>query len=560
MQQCKQCQSPFEVTDKDREFYKRISPVFGGKRYLIPEPTLCPDCRRQRRLSFRNERTLYNRKCDHSGRNIISIYSPESPHTVYASELWWSDQWDSLEYGMEFDFSRPFFEQFHELQLKVPRLSHNVVANENCDYVNHCGYSKNCYLCYNTDFSEGCYYCSSALRCKDSIDLLDCENCELCYDSINIKDCYSVFSSENCKNCDHVFFSRELIGCSDCFGCINLRKRKYCFFNVQCGKDEYFEKLQQVQSGSYAQRQKNRKEVSGFFINHPRKYAEITQCENSTGDYLSNCKNTQNCYDSYKNQDIAYCTVTSTCKDTYDFDMGGYDCELCYEVVSSGDKNARNFFCANQWGNDENILYSDIMMNCSDCFGCIGLRHKEHCILNRRYSKKDYEMLLPKIIEHMKRTGEWGEFFPSAISPFGYNETVAMQYFPITRNEAPEKGFRWSDYEAPKANASKTIPASRLPDNIKDIPDDITNWAINCEKSGRPFKIIAQELKFYHTHNLPIPHLHPNERYKNRMEMKNPRKLFDRTCANCSAKIQTTYSPDRPEKVYCEQCYLKEVY
>ena len=25
-------------------------------------------------------------------------------------------------------------------------------------------------------------------------------------------------------------------------------------------------------------------------------------------------------------------------------------------------------------------------------------------------------------------------------------------------------------------------------------------------------------------------------------------------------RIETTYAPDRPEKVYCEQCYLKEVY
>ena len=35
----------------------------------------------------------------------------------------------------------------------------------------------------------------------------------------------------------------------------------------------------------------------------------------------------------------------------------------------------------------------------------------------------------------MKSTGEWGEFFPHEMSPFGYNETVAQEYFPMTEDE-----------------------------------------------------------------------------------------------------------------------------
>ncbi|MBU0627024.1 hypothetical protein KKG31_00015 [Patescibacteria group bacterium] len=46
------------------EFYSKVSPIIAGKKYLIPAPTLCPDCRQQRRISFRNERSLYKRKCD----------------------------------------------------------------------------------------------------------------------------------------------------------------------------------------------------------------------------------------------------------------------------------------------------------------------------------------------------------------------------------------------------------------------------------------------------------------------------------------------------------------
>ena len=95
---CKHCSVVFPITDKDMEFYEKVSPVFGGKRYTIPAPTLCPDCRQQRRLSFRNERKLYKRKCDATGKDIISIYSPDKPYTVYHQDYWWSDKWNPLDY------------------------------------------------------------------------------------------------------------------------------------------------------------------------------------------------------------------------------------------------------------------------------------------------------------------------------------------------------------------------------------------------------------------------------------------------------------------------------
>jgi len=107
---------------------------------------------------------------------------------------------------------------------------------------------------------------------------------------------------------------------------------------------------------------------------------------------------------------------------------------------------------------------------------------------------------------------------------------------------------------------SKIIPAEKLPANINNIPDDILNWAIQCENTQKPFKIIPQELKFYRENNIPIPHLHPDERHKERMKLRNHRKLYDRKCNKCEKHIQTTYSPDRLEMVYCEECYLQTVY
>jgi hypothetical protein len=79
----------------------------------------------------------------------------------------------------------------------------------------------------------------------------------------------------------------------------------------------------------------------------------------------------------------------------------------------------------------------------------------------------------------------------------------------------------------------KIIPADKLPNNIKDIPDDILNRAIKCEKTQKPFKIIPQELEFYRKHDLQLPKRHPDQRHLDRMELRNPRKLFSRKCDKC---------------------------
>jgi hypothetical protein len=145
------------------------------------------------------------------------------------------------------------------------------------------------------------------------------------------------------------------------------------------------------------------------------------------------------------------------------------------------------------------------------------------------------------------------------MSPFGYNETVANEYYPLGKSEALSSKFNWSDYEAPFPHVEKIIPAEKLPDSIESIPDDILNWAIECEVSKKPFRIIKQELEFYRKHNLPIPRRHPDVRHADRMKMRNPRKLFERKCDKCKKDMITTYAPERPETVYCEECYNQKV-
>ncbi len=194
------------------------------------------------------------------------------------------------------------------------------------------------------------------------------------------------------------------------------------------------------------------------------------------------------------------------------------------------------------------------------CFGCAGMQRGKFCILNKEYSAEDYAKLVKKIVAHMRTTGEWGEMFPMALSPHGYNRSTAQMYYPLTRQQATEKGLTWDDAELPAPTAKNVVPADRLPDDIRDIPDDILDWAVQCEVTKRPFRLTKRELAFYRTQRLPLPRRSPDQRHMDRFSKRNPRVLWDRECAKCKNAIQTTYAPERPEIVYCEACYLQAVY
>jgi hypothetical protein len=158
----------------------------------------------------------------------------------------------------------------------------------------------------------------------------------------------------------------------------------------------------------------------------------------------------------------------------------------------------------------------------------------------------------------MKKKGEWGEFFPKRLSPFGYNETMAMEYFPLTKEEAIKNGWQWKNQEDKQQNYLG--PAVEIPDDICQVDDAISEKILRCEVTGKLYKVIPQELKFYREMRLPLPRKCFEQRQRERFALRNPRHLWDRKCARCSKDIQTTYAPERPETVYCEDCYLKEVY
>ena len=273
----------------------------------------------------------------------------------------------------------------------------------------------------------------------------------------------------------------------------------------------------------------------------------------------------------------------SLIKDSQDLVFVGRG-EDCYESAYGGrgvSKVMLSFRCG---AGSRDLFYCDNCKNCSNCFGCIGLEKKEYCILNKQYEKSEYEGLLPKIIKHMNdmpyvdKAGliySFGEYFPTELSPFAYNETLAFEENPLTKEEVQKFGYRWLDKEEKLYNT--TIESNQIADSINDINEKICDEVIACPNKGKietlctfGYKILPDELIFYRQMNLPIPRYCPNCRYYERLKWTNPFKFYERECMcvlrdhnhkeKCRNKFETMYEPDRNEIIYCKDCYQKEIY
>jgi hypothetical protein len=547
MPHCKNCNTELAFTDTDRQIYEKVK---------VPEPTHCYNCRQQRRIAFRNDSNYYRNTCHLCEKGVVSIYSPDKPVPVLCPECFWSDKWDPLSYGQDFDFNRPFFEQYAHMRAKVPRLAIFNTQSTNSEFTVHSSKNHNSYMGSSLVDCEDVMYADWAFSCRDSMDLLFCSRMEMSYHCEDSQDCFHANYLELCTNVSESYIAFDCRGAKRLVGCVSLRNRKNHILNKPASKEECIATIHRLKT-DHAFFQDFMSKYKALKASLPKRDAWTTNAENCTGNYIVDSKNAHYAYNIKDVEDARFIYEAKDVQDGYDSCRVGTG-EMIYEVKGAVDLKFSKF--CNLVYQSDNAVYSDNCQNSSYIFGCMSLKGHKYCFLNKQYTKDEYYELIPKVVEHMKETGEYGEFFPVELSAFGYNETKAQEFFPLTRDEVLAKGWNWSDYEAPLPEGLKTIPASRIPGDIKDVPDDILNWAIVCEGSGKPFKIVKKELQFYRLKGLPIPHRSPKQRHLDRVTLQNPRKLYERDCEHCKHKIRTTYAPDRPEKIYCEPCYLDEVY
>lgn len=579
---CQNCKQEFQIEPDDFAFYEKIK---------VPPPTWCPECRMIRRMVFYNQRKLFRRKDDASGKEIFSGIPPQAPVKVYDHDYWWSDNWDPMDYGRDYDFSRPFFEQFRELFFAVPRPSKSAKELVNSEYSNNGAYSKNTYLCFDIGDVENSAYIVRGTTVKESLDLFEAKHSELCYDGYMVDEAFKVFFSVNCEECTDVWFSRNLFGCNNCFGCVNLRNKSYYIFNKPHTKEEYQKFISAFQSGSYGAVEEMRKKARDFWASFPMRFTLAINVQNSTGEHIEHSKNLKFCYSAHESENLGYCQfVFYKATDSYDSTVFG-ELSLAYESAVCGLESSYGLKWSYEcWPACHNLEYAAFCRSSSDLFGCVGVQKKQHCILNKPYSKEDYFALREKIIKQMNempytdkrgRVYKYGEFYPPEFSVLAYNETLAQSFFPLISETAAKAGYLWREPE--KRSFEITKKAGDLPDVIKDVDDSILKEILGCASCGGAYRIIPMELQFYRRIPLPLPRLCPECRFRERFKFVNPpkwwhaacqcagetddRKIYKNTASHsphkknehCPNEFETSYAPGRPEIVYCEACYQSEV-
>jgi len=544
--QCQNCKKDFVIEPDDVEMLVGLD---------LPNPELCPACIWQHLLAFWVFGKFRKGKSGLSGKTIFTVLPENVAFPIYDREEWVSDKWDPLTYGQDYNQNKLFFEQFKELQNKVPHPHQSVGPNNtNCEWCDDVSHSKNCYLCRSLYECEDLFYNYRVIGGKTSIDLVFCFKMENSYDCTYCFDSYQLKHSFNSRNCMNSSFLYDCRSCQDCFMCWNLRNKQYHILNQPYSKDEYLEKVKSFAVDSYKNLQKIKKEYLEAVASQAIHKENLNvKTASSVGNFLEECKGCQNCF---------FLQKSENCRNSF----RGIMKDVIYTVSTfAGEKaayslmdwttfgTANTFYCSNC----RYSYYLNCCDNCEYCFGCVGLKNKSYCVFNKQYSKEEYEALVAKIKDQMKKDGEWGKFFPLSLAYGGYNLSTANCYFPETKESINKLGGRWEEIVD---SAKDGISGDDVPDQISFVSDDFSKQAIICPATKWRFNIASEELKFYKRFGIPLPHYHPDKRVLDNFKLLTVTNPETCKCYFCSKEIIHYYPAEWGyKKIACVECYQREV-
>ena len=370
---CQTCNKEFEIRKDDLIFYDQVKTA---------PPEDCPDCRAMRRLAFRNERTFYKRPCDLCKKDMISLYTTNSPYTVYCHECWWSDKWDPKNFAQDYDPNKTFFEQYGELQKKVPRLSLMMINSVRSEYTNGAADNKDCYLIFAADGNQDCLYGRLVQRSKNCVDCAFIYDSELCYECIDTHESFKCMYSEQCTASSDLLFCYNMRNSNNCIFCVNGRNISNAILNVKYSREEFEKKKKELLS-SYENIEKAKKEFTELKNKTIVKYSAQVKCHNITGDHLYNCYDGIRAFDSSSAKNSSYIADAEDSIDCMDLNNCYYKPELCYNMMgvlqSSKCKNGAFVFYCNE------VEYSENCHNVTSAIGCNAIRKGQYMIFNKEY-------------------------------------------------------------------------------------------------------------------------------------------------------------------------------
>jgi hypothetical protein len=404
-----------------------------------------------------------------------------------------------------------FIEDFRELYLKSPQCGSWTRASENCDYGDITTTSKDCYMCFNSGGCQNAYYSEDSRKLTDCIDCAFCENCELTYECV---DCDGLNNSNYCQDCHNSFdihYSYDLRRCNNCFGCVGLRDKQYCIFNKQYSKEEYEKAIKEL---NLSEEEINTK-VEELKLKTPRMYVHQFDTTDCTGDYIYHSKNCHMCFDTRHTEDSGYiiqANLDMGTKDSYDCGPIPTGMDLCYDVA-----------------------YSHYLFNCNHLYWCGSLKDCEYC-MNCFESENLFGC------HYMKNKQDAFYILNQKVDEDYYRETTKK-----IKELLKEKGI-YTLYDL----VNKDLSEGKV-----DCPDD--QLKRKCTICSEEFEIVQQEIGFYKKKGIELPVCCPSCRAKQRINLRNERKMHKRTCDGCKNTLISTYPSESKHIVYCLKCYWKHI-
>lgn len=466
----------------------------------------------------------------------------------------------------------------------------------NFEQVNQEADPKNCYLVSGWANNEDCMYWSFLDKCNNMIDCYSSsEQSNNCYEWLRILNSSKIYFSQHIKDSYNVYFSRDIIWSKNILFWYEQTNSEYIYKDKKYSKEDWekiFENFQnklKTESGL----KELKKDYIEFLSLKNIRWQLSTNSENVIWSMVMDSKDIFSSIWINNSENIRYWAINNWVKDCMDIESYWW-WEKLYNVSSWYDNQNNSAVTSHSWATYKSF-YSYFVWNTDYNFWCFWLRNKKYCILNKQYSKEDWEEEVVKIIEEKQDLGIWGEFFEMKLSPFPYNDTVAMEYFPpkkvvfVENNKVlssknisenwvwtifilePEKFISKAIFDLGWEEKIECFYRTReqeinipewidilfwkdIPDSIDEVWDDILNKAVICEESKRPFRITKKELEFYKKHWLPIPRKHYNIRHLERLKLLPNRWLLVKKCEVCGEDKLSNY-PNY--KNICEECYNK---
>jgi len=291
---------------------------------------------------------------------------------------------------MEF---KDFITEYETLELKIPMRSFHRLNSEDIEYGDFLYNTKSAYFSFDCTQSQNIIYVNDSFKAKDSCDgnyVIESENCYESFDVVQSHNCTYVNS---CSRIYNSYFCWDCYDSHDLFGCSHLRHKEYCIFNKQYTKESYDKLFVELQKNRIDENIRMAEQIS---LQFPITTTHVESSENCDyGNHIINSKNLYLCFDTNACENGGYLYDTHLTKYSYDMTQSSH-CEYSYECSDSTKLNNCFYmsFCSEMY--DSGFCESCTKSN--HLFGCISLENKEYCILNKQYTKEEYQKTVSKIL------------------------------------------------------------------------------------------------------------------------------------------------------------------